>query len=94
MNERKKERTCLKNSTNFPYLLVFFFFYFTKIVVFMKFDEIESNFRMEVPGHRNILISIQGKIFLDCPGTMARRYFLGDDGKISACDQFSEDQLW
>lgn len=60
----------------------------------MKFDEIESNFRMEVPGHRNILISIQGKIFLDCPGTMARRYFLGDDGKISACDQFSEDQLW
>ena len=25
---------------------------------------------------------------------MARRYFLGDDGKISTCDQFSEDQLW
>lgn len=73
-NERKKGRTCLKNSTNstnFPYLLriiVFFFFLFhLEIVVFMKFDEIESNFRMEVPGHHNILTSIQGKIFLDCP---------------------------
>lgn len=43
----------------------------------MKFGEIESNFRMEVSGHHNILISIQGKIFLDCPAQWLADISLG-----------------
>lgn len=43
----------------------------------MKFDEIESNFRMEVSDHHNILISIQGKIFLDWPAEWLADISLG-----------------
>lgn len=43
----------------------------------MKFDEIELNFRMEVSGHHNILISIQGKIFLDWPAEWLADISLG-----------------